>query len=326
MLLAQFEETSRGLALPGSVRFSLVDALVSDKAASTADAYRKDLATFAEFTGHEDAETAAQSFVLLGNGSANALLLAWKAAMLSEGKASATINRRLAAVKALVKRARMIGLTTLCVDVPGERRTAYRDTRGPGAAAVGAMLVELAKRSDAKGTRDQAVLSLLSDLGLRRGEVVGLDLEHVDITGSRLAVLGKGRRDREWVTMPEPTAAALARWLEIRGEEPGPLFGNFDRAHKGTGRLTGAAVYNLVRKVSSRVGSRTRPHGLRHSAVTSALDATNGDVRAVRLYSRHSDIGIVCVYDDRRVDLGGSVARLVAGKIRHEMAAHLAAV
>ena len=41
-----------------------------------------------------------------------------------------------------------------------------------------------------------------------------------------------------------------------------------------------------------------RPHGLRHTAVTTALDATNGDVRSVRRFSRHADIGTVLIYDD----------------------------
>jgi integrase len=71
-----------------------------------------------------------------------------------------------------------------------------------------------------------ALLRLLHDVGLRRGEVVRLDLEDVDLAGSRIFILGKARSQKEPVTLPEPTKAALMAWIEARGSEPGPLFVN----------------------------------------------------------------------------------------------------
>jgi integrase/recombinase XerC len=98
----------------------------------------------------------------------------------------------------------------------------------------------------------------------------------------------------------------------VRGQEPGPLFTNFDRARKGR-RLTGTSIYRLVRGLGRRAGLTVRPHGLRHAAITEALDLTGGDVRAVQRFSRHRDLKVLMVYDDNRRDLGGQVARLVAG-------------
>jgi site-specific recombinase XerC len=218
------DHTGRGAAM--------ISKWLNNLALTTAEAYRKDLRTFAEFTGHVDAEACAQAFIRLDNGQANALLLAWKSSMRDAGKSPATINRRLSTLKSLVKRARLLGLTTMCVDVAGERRSAYRDTRGPSMAAIRKILAEAEKRIDAKGLRDLSLLVLMTDLGLRRGEMVSLDREHVDLPGSRLAVMGKGRREREWVTMPSQTQEALAAWLVLRGDHPGALFHNFDRAKK----------------------------------------------------------------------------------------------
>jgi hypothetical protein len=59
-------------------------------------------------------------------------------------------------------------------------------------------------------------------------------------------------------------------------------------------------------------GMTARPHGQRHAAITSALDATLGNVRAVQRFSRHADVRTPQVYDDNREDLGGKVAALVA--------------
>jgi integrase/recombinase XerC len=279
----------------------MISKWLNNLALTTAEAYRKDLRTFAEFTGHVDAEACAQAFIRLDNGQANALLLAWKSSMRDAGKSPATINRRLSTLKSLVKRARLLGLTTMCVDVAGERRSAYRDTRGPSMAAIRKILAEAEKRIDAKGLRDLSLLVLMTDLGLRRGEMVSLDREHVDLPGSRLAVMGKGRRELEWVTMPSQTQEALAAWLVLRGDHPGALFHNFDRAKKSTpdGRLTGAAVYAMVRRISSAIGHPTRPHGFRHSAIVEAMISTNGNHDTVAKFSRHVSLRGVDTYDAR---------------------------
>ena len=59
-------------------------------------------------------------------------------------------------------------------------------------------------------------------------------------------------------------------------------------------------------------GLKARPHGLRHAAVTAALDLTGGDIRAVQKFSRHRDVRVIERYDDSRQDLAGDVARRVA--------------
>ena len=56
----------------------------------------------------------------------------------------------------------------------------------------------------------------------------------------------------------------------------------------------------------------TWPHGIRHTAITEALNLTQGDVRAVQRFSRHRDVRVLTIYDDNRTDLGGKVARMVA--------------
>ncbi|HEX9485609.1 MAG TPA: hypothetical protein VF976_00965 [Gemmatimonadales bacterium] len=59
-----------------------------------------------------------------------------------------------------------------------------------------------------------------------------------------------------------------------------------------------------------------RPRGLRHAAITGALDLT-GDQRAVQRFSRHKDVRTLTIYDDNRQDLAGDVAWRVA---RHRLA------
>jgi integrase/recombinase XerC len=156
-------------------------------------------------------------------------------------------------------------------------------------------------------------LWLLFGLALRRGEVVALDLEDLNIEEGFLKVMGKGRAHKEVLSLPPKVKAALASWLEVRGMEQGPLFTNFDR-RGGRKRLTGTGLYKMIQELGAGAGMTVRPHGLRHAAITRALDLTNGDVRSVQKFSRHRNIQTVVLYDDSRRDMGGAVARLVAGE------------
>ncbi|HJY85987.1 MAG TPA: tyrosine-type recombinase/integrase, partial [Candidatus Acidoferrales bacterium] len=275
-------------------------------------AYRQDLEDFAEFIPVSSVEEAARLLLTGGHGGANALALAYKTHLYELGLAPSTINRRLAALRSMVKLARSLGMIPWSLEVESVKSEPYRDTRGPGRDGFRRILDRLVQRTDPKGIRDIALLRCLYDLALRRAEVVGLDLEDLDLAAGTLAVLGKGRTEKSPVTLPGPTKAALEAWLAIRGPTPGPLFRSLDRARKGNGRLTGGAVYLIVRKLGRKAGLETRPHGLRHAAITEALDLTRGDVRAVQKFSRHRDVRTLERYDDARQDLAGEVAKKVA--------------
>jgi integrase/recombinase XerC len=77
-------------------------------------------------------------------------------------------------------------------------------------------------------------------------------------------------------------------------------------------RLTGGGIYHLVRWLGKQAGVKARPHGLRHAAVTAALDAFDGDYRKVKVFSRHKSLDIVQRYDDNRADHGGQVAAVLS--------------
>ena len=181
---------------------------------------------------------------------------------------------------------------------------------------TGTAIAEAAKaQGGTQAARDVAILRLLGDLGLRRAEAVELDVADVDLREGRVLVLGKGKTQKTALTLPAPTKAAVVAWLELRGDGPGPLFVNFDRAKKGDGLLTGAAVYVLVSTLGKRAGLTVRPHGLRHLAITTALDTYGGDVRAVQKFSRHADLRLLNIYDDNRSDIAGEVAAKVAAMV-----------
>src|SRR5262249_53788886 len=155
----------------------LLAAFLAGRSPQTVRAYRQDLADFAACVGAATAAAAAHRLVAHGPGPANELALRYQAELRRRGLAAATVNRRLAALRSLVKLARTLGVTGWSLDVEGLKAEPYRDTRGPGTAGVRRLLEQLSVRTDAKGVRDRALLRLLFDLGLRRAEVVRLDRE-----------------------------------------------------------------------------------------------------------------------------------------------------
>jgi len=238
--------------------------------------------------------------------------------LVERGLQSATVNRRLAAVRSLVKLAKTLGMVDWSLDVQNVKAEAYRDTKGPGKNGFRAMLQTLAEKQSKKAIRDTAILRLLYDLALRTGEVVALDFKDVELSRKVIHVLGKGRTSKQQLTLPVQTKAALEAWLQVRGTAPGPLFWNFDRAKKGQ-RLTGVSIYRLVRGLGEVNGFRTRPHGIRHTAITEAckVAAANGiGLEEVLDFSRHSrsSVAILMVYRDRERNIQGQLASCIAAE------------
>jgi len=293
---------------------ALLTAFLAGRSPLTLRAYRRDLEDVHRFLGVPTVAHAAALLLAHGHGAANGLALAYRADLVGRELAAATINRRLAALRSLVKIARTLGLVPWALEVANVKSQGYRDTRGPGDDGYRRLLAVLDRRPAPAVHRDRAAVRLLFDLALRRGEVVSLDVAHLDLDAGVVRVRGKGQTERVPLTLPDPTRAALAAWLAVRGTMPGPFFVNFDRARKGLGRrLTGRSLHRIVRELGEEAGLKeVRPHGLRHAAITAALDRTGGDIRAVQRFSRHRDVRVLAVYDDNREDLGGRVARLVA--------------
>ena len=296
---------------PGTWTRDVVEAVakfVESRSPLTRRAYGADLAVFARYVGAPSPGAALEGLLHGGPGAAFAVVTAYKTALCESGFAPATINRRLATLRSLTRFCRAVGLVGWGLEVPDVRVERRRDMRGPTRDVIQDAMNSCRRRGDAKGARDRALLRLMFDLALRCGEVAALDVGDVDLTVRTVQVVGKGRRERERRTLPEPTAAALAAWLAVRGDAPGPLFVNFDRAGKGDGRLTAWAIWHLCRQLGFR------PHGLRHLGITTALDA-GADLRAVQRYSRHADLKTVMAYGDNRADLAGDVARKVAATV-----------
>jgi integrase/recombinase XerC len=160
--------------------------------------------------------------------------------------------------------------------------------------------------------------------GLRRGELAALEVHDILPVPARpesLAVRGKGRREKEPVTLPELARSSLAEYLIDRGYTAGPLFyGRSLGAERPQGSrdrppISGETIRRITRRLAAAAGlPPIRPHGLRHSGATLLLEAGH-DVRQVRRWTRHKTLDMVLRYDDERHDVAGELSQDLAARL-----------
>jgi integrase/recombinase XerC len=154
-------------------------------------------------------------------------------------------------------------------------------------------LIETPDSSDLKGKRDRVILELLYATGMRVGELVGLDLERVDLAERIILVHGKGGKQRQ-VLFGEKARDALLDYLAARRSRPGRAAGKSCDAllvnARGT-RLTDRSVRRILasRLRECALKHRISPHGLRHSFATHLLDR-GADLRAIQELLGHASL------------------------------------
>ncbi|MEZ4590656.1 MAG: tyrosine-type recombinase/integrase [Chloroflexota bacterium] len=218
---------------------------------------------------------------------------------LADQYAHTTANRMLSALRGVLKAAWKLGLMTA---EEYQKAASVESIRGEtlpsGRSLAAGELVGLlhACPPTPLGIRDAAIISLLYGCGLRRAELVALDLQHYTKRENELLVRGKGNKQR---AVPLGNAAlALADWLAIRGSKEGPLFWGLGNRNHGE-RLTDQAVYNMLRKRAKEVGIDTlSPHDFRRTFVGDLLDA-GADIVTVQKMAGHASPTTTSRYDRR---------------------------
>lgn len=154
-------------------------------------------------------------------------------------------------------------------------------------------LLDGAVEDDFIGCRDQAMLELFYSSGLRLSELVGLDLDRLDLSGGLVRVHGKGNKVRE-LPVGRKAREALAAWLPLRALAR-PADGALFVSRQGR-RLTPRAVQLRVREAGVReLGQHLHPHMLRHSFASHMLESSQ-DLRAVQELLGHADIATTQIY------------------------------
>ncbi len=263
------------------------------RSAHTVRAYVRDVRVFlAEVGVHDDA---ALGEVALGD------LRAWLGVLSRRGAARSTIARAAASLRTffrwLERTGRIESDPSLRLSAPRRHRTLPPVLAQRSATALLHVAEMASDDDDPIHLRDRAALELLYASGIRVGELVGLDVDDVDLDLGVLRVVGKGDKERR-VPFGAPAGRAVADWLErgrpalVRdGSGPALLLGR--RGARADQRQIRGAVHELLRHVPD--APDLGPHGLRHSAATHMLEG-GADLRMVQELLGHASLATTQIY------------------------------
>jgi integrase/recombinase XerC len=270
--------------------------------AHTVAAYESDVSQFLGFAAdHLRIEPHALTPEHLQLGTVRAFM----ADLYRQGQARASVARKISALRTFGRYLRREGWIE--GDPAGLAAAPKREQRVPAHLSVDEMsrLLDVPDNTAPLGRRDRAILELFYASGLRLSELVGLDLDDVNLSARMVRVMGKGAKER-LVPFGATAKRAIATWLKDRagliesqspiprarlpnpkgqsqpsgrpGDHREPLFVNFRGA-----RLTGRSVQRLVARYVAGCSTRfgISPHALRHSFATHLLQR-GADLRAIQ--------------------------------------------
>ena len=279
-----------------------------NRSVHTVRAYESDLS---QFLGHAAAGAGVRRAALTASHLDRSALRSFLGHLHEVGQSRATAARKLAAARTFLRYLQREGV--IDSDPGALIATPKREVRMPAHLSETEMdaLVSAPSGDGPLGRRDRAILELFYASGLRLSELVGLDLDDVNVSARMVRVLGKGGKPR-LVPFNSSTATAIRACLRDRERlvsrsvsetsehapsRPAPparkerdsfrrqpLFLNY----RGT-RLTVRSVDRLVRKyvaaTSTRIG--ISPHALRHSFATHLLQR-GADLRSIQEMLGHA--------------------------------------
>jgi len=156
-------------------------------------------------------------------------------------------------------------------------------------------LLKACNRSTWVGARNYTMLLTFLDTGIRLSELIGLNLEDVNLQNWTIRVRnGKGSKER-YVFMGRSLFRALRKWIDARGVScPDPAFFITNNGHRHDLRN----VERIIERLATKAGLqdvRVTPHILRHTFATHYIQ-NGGDPFSLQRILGHSDIKTTMIY------------------------------
>jgi integrase/recombinase XerD len=294
-------------------------------------AYRNDLTQFLSYLRGEDQEASGALRASQRDGQGTASLDRWDQLtdfeltnyllyLKERNYASSTVARKMAAIKSFF--GFLIGEGQLRGDPAARMSPPKVDKYTPRSITPNEVerLLEQPGKDDAAGSnrpetvRDRAMLETLYSTGMRVSELVALDCQDVDLSGSLMLCAGRTMRERS-VPLRASAVSAIDRYLTdarpvLVLHDERALFLN----HRGK-RLTRQGFWLILKSYADRAEiSDITPHTLRHTFATHAL-RRGVELREVQQMLGHVSISTTQVY--RRLasgQFGGSGGLSVAAR------------
>ena len=279
----------------------------------TRDAYRRDVAAWLAWCAGREVDPLRASFLDVN---------AYARGLEAQALAPATVARKLSGLSSwydfLVKLRAVDANPVGGADRPPVSRD-HSATVGLSPEEVDALLDAVEAETGPAALRHRAAIALLADLGLRVGELVGLDIADIGVERGHRSVrfTGKGGKPRRRALTPY-AAAALDAYLQQRATAEATTADRLDGPLLVTAtgaRIDRHAVFRLVRRLARDAGiagwARLSPHSLRHAFATTAR-AEGVPLEDVQDAMGHADPRTTRRYDRDRHNLDRDPAYTIA--------------
>ncbi|MFH4967922.1 tyrosine-type recombinase/integrase [Gaetbulibacter sp. M240] len=277
---------------------SFIDYLLLEKnyATLTANAYRTDLEAFSEFLKIEDDEVGLESVQY-------SHVRQWIVSLVEEGLTNRSINRKISALNSYYKFLQKSGAIQIN---PLQKHRALKTKKKVqvpfSEKEVSQALGALHFKPDFEGTRNKLMIELFYTTGMRRIELINLELNSFDSDFKTLKVLGKRNKERIIPLLPS-IKKSISDYLEQRSaldhlSDKDAFF----LTKKGV-KIYETLVYRIINDYFSKASSKVKksPHILRHSFATHMLNQ-GADLNAVKELLGHSSLAATQVYTHNSID------------------------
>lgn len=212
------------------------------------------------------------------------------------GKATSTISRNLASIRCFFQF--LLNNNIVSEDPTLNLKTPKSEKKIPSVLTVDEVNILLSqpKGNNFKGARDKAMLELLYAAGLRVSEIIGLNIDDVEL---ELGLINIKENDNNQRVIPIGNLAldalthyiAIYRPSETENDED-PLFINYSGS-----RLTRQGFWKIIKQYTkkSNIDKTITPHTLRHSFAVHLIE-NGADIKTVQEMLGHSDISTTHIY------------------------------
>ena len=224
--------------------------------------------------------------------------------------ACSTINLYICALKGVAREAWSRGLLPHSAYVRILNIKAIRGSRLPAGRSLTLRecrrIFSSCDETQLRGCRDKALFAVMLGCGMRRTEVVTLNVDQWNPDEGSFVFIGKGNKERK-TFLPPDLHGMIETWIKRRGEEPGPLFPRVYSRQKiqfldFSASMAPSSIYRIVQKQYQRAKlSKISPHDLRRTFATRSLDA-GVDIFALQKAMGHASPATTARYDRRGED------------------------
>ncbi|QSS96425.1 tyrosine-type recombinase/integrase [Psychroflexus sp. ALD_RP9] len=244
-------------------------------------AYQSDLRAFTEFlkTEFDTDQLTSVSYPLIRS---------WIIHLSELNYSTSSINRKLTAVKAYYNFLLKLGEITVN---PMQKHKALKQAKKQQLAFSKTEVSEVMKVFDTStfsGTRDQLVVDILYQTGIRRQELLNLDRSSIDFNSGQLKILGKRNKER-YIPIKPSLTNLINDYMQLLKDESVKsnkliLTNTYQAAYPNL-------IYRIVQTYFKRVSAKQKcsPHIIRHSFATHLLE-NGADLIAIKELMGHSSL------------------------------------